>query len=311
MSELARPLLESVPVRARSREMKKFAIQLWGGLGNQLFQIAAARALSVKHGASFNVDSSWPDLSRRDNTSGLRHRLKRIPQETWLPRKLDPVSVYKYLRSSKLPSNRLHMRGQSEVLELRAGAQGISKEILNQTHTLVGFFDNSWGLETIAETNSKIEISYTERDVRNATQAAGSDPLSLSYTTIHLRRGDYRKDSSTFGLLDFQFYKKAIQLIQCEQPVLVLSDDTDEAAKLTKFLGLRDAVILGSDTLTKFETLFLMENADTAIMANSTFSWWGAMLGNQDKQILAPDPWYRGGSNKAPGVRVTHVSHNW
>lgn len=291
--------------------MKKFTLQLWGGLGNQLFQLAAARALSVKHGASFNVDSSWPDLSRRDNTFGLRRRLKRIDKENWLPGNLDPVSLYRYLRSSKLPSNRIHLRGKREVFELKEGAKGISREVLSETHKLVGFFDDAWGFEVITDTSSKLEISYTERDVRNATQAAGFDPLNLGYTTIHLRRGDYRKGSSTFGLLDFQFYKKTIELIESEQPLLVLTDETEEASKLAKFLGLRDAIILGSDTLTRFETLFLMENAATAVLANSTFSWWGAMLGNQEKKIFAPDPWYRGGSGKAPGARVTHVPHHW
>lgn len=114
---------------------------------------------------------------------------------------------------------------------------------------------------------------------------------------IHVRGGDYHSLSKSMGILGVGFYRKALSLaqnIQPDSPTWIFSDDVQLVKKLLNELELKiQKTILPDSGLTAAETLVLISNCNIKIIANSTFSWWAAYLGNQTEKVIAPKPWNR------------------
>ena len=111
--------------------------------------------------------------------------------------------------------------------------------------------------------------------------------------SLHVRRGDYVKMSDKYTSLGDTYYNKALSKIEDYSKVIVFSDDIDWCRK--EFLvnhqdRKRFEFIDGELDVTD---LYLMSKIKNNIIANSTFSWWGAMLNsNEDKQVIAPWEWF-------------------
>ncbi len=121
------------------------------------------------------------------------------------------------------------------------------------------------------------------------------DKLSVS---VHVRRGDYVANPVTnevHGFLGTSYYEKAIQYLQSKikSPVFfVFSDDIEWAEKNLKTD--HPLVFVDHNGGEKdYEDLRLMWNCKYHIIANSSFSWWGAWLSNYDGQyVIAPKNWF-------------------
>jgi hypothetical protein len=118
---------------------------------------------------------------------------------------------------------------------------------------------------------------------------------------IHMRLGNYLGHQDTYGSLSPQYFKSAIAAaLQNEKEkidyIYLFSDDIDSASADLELgeLGIPIKLFGGGIGLTDEETLFLMSRSDSLIISNSTFSWWAAALGNQDKRVYAPDTWFKG-----------------
>jgi len=112
---------------------------------------------------------------------------------------------------------------------------------------------------------------------------------------IHIRKGDYSeiKNSKIFGLCSSDYYKKAIirmhSLLNVELKYYIFSDDLKYAKSLLGDELAYNYVDINNES----EELFLMHKCKHQIIANSTFSWWGATLNkNDNKVIICPFPWY-------------------
>ena len=112
---------------------------------------------------------------------------------------------------------------------------------------------------------------------------------------IHIRKGDYveKKNKDLYGLCSESYYYSSIELINSrvvgEKDFYVFSDDIEYSKNLLsngfdfKFIEINNEV----------EELFLMHKCKHQIIANSTFSWWGATLNtNDNKVVVYPNPWY-------------------
>ena len=84
------------------------------------------------------------------------------------------------------------------------------------------------------------------------------------------------------------YYKSALDLFDSDREVIIFSDDTEWCKEQELFADDRFAVAEGGD---QFYDLCLMSMCDDFIIANSTFSWWGAWLGNRGK-VIAPKNWF-------------------
>lgn len=108
--------------------------------------------------------------------------------------------------------------------------------------------------------------------------------------SIHVRRGDYLKYPKHHPVQDIEYYKNAISLFKENIIFLVFSDDIEWCKQ--NFKGLSDNLIFVENN-EDYEDLYLMSKCNHNIIANSSFSWWGAWLNNNpDKKVIAPKNWF-------------------
>jgi hypothetical protein len=115
---------------------------------------------------------------------------------------------------------------------------------------------------------------------------------------IHIRRGDYLNDRKVryiHGILGEDYYKKSISYIKkkVKNPTFfIFSDDIELVKKTFSFFNNKKYIF--TDTKSSINDLYLMSNCKHFIIANSTFSWWGAWLSkNKYKIVCAPKRWLR------------------
>lgn len=117
------------------------------------------------------------------------------------------------------------------------------------------------------------------------------------FISVHVRRGDYTKEYYT--ILGSNYYYKALATLP-DLPVYVFTDDLDEAMRV---IPTYDKIFSG-DT---FYDLNLMTHAKYSIIANSSYSWWGAWLSNAEK-IIAPKSWF---GPQSPFNTIDMIPPNW
>lgn len=120
---------------------------------------------------------------------------------------------------------------------------------------------------------------------------------------LHIRRGDYVDNTFYVNLWETDYYKKALALFPNERFIVFYRDnqgwDKDKEDRqwcrdnLTPLIG--DRFELAPKENTEWEDLNLMASCKGIIMANSSFSWWGAFLGNPDKKVICPKEWFSDG----------------
>jgi hypothetical protein len=118
---------------------------------------------------------------------------------------------------------------------------------------------------------------------------------SKQLTSIHVRRGDYKKYPEHHPILKLQYYKNAINkfIKQGKSSFLVFSDDLDWCRK--NFTGpfFKDIEIIYSNNEFDYIDMYLMSRCKNNIIANSSFSWWAAWLNNNNgKTVIAPNKWF-------------------
>lgn len=126
----------------------------------------------------------------------------------------------------------------------------------------------------------------------------GQDIKPIDMVAIHVRRGDYVNNPFYVDLTKTGYYEQAMAEFP-DASFLVFSDDIEWCKRQAIF---KDCEFSGQDELTD---LNLMAGCKGIIMANSSFSWWGAFLGDQNKKVIAPKLWY------ADGEERTKLLPNW
>jgi hypothetical protein len=116
---------------------------------------------------------------------------------------------------------------------------------------------------------------------------------------IHVRRGDFKNHASTVGLLSPSYYFNAVESLDAKVgkrlPVVVFSDEIEDAREMLEPLSARvHEWISPPRESSASESLLLMSRATAIVIANSTFSWWGAKLG-RPKLVAAPKKWFKSG----------------
>lgn len=107
-----------------------------------------------------------------------------------------------------------------------------------------------------------------------------------NYIAIHVRRQDYVNQPNYHPVCSLDYYNNALELVSKKIPVVVFSDD------ILWCKGNIEAELYMENT-TNIQDLYLMTQATHNIIANSSFSWWGAWLNqNPDKIVIAPETWF-------------------
>lgn len=249
-----------------------------GGLGNQLFCYAVAKSIANKLNTRLEADLLYlvRDQQRRFELDSFNSKITSVRS----PNRRFPLRIGRMLPVGRVFFER-SPRFDAKVLTVGNGV------------TIDGYFQSWRYFEGIERelANELREISSPSYTFQSLLAKVLEQPNS---TFLHIRRGDYEK--SGFGLVSGGFYDKAIKLIEAvdgPQEIFVLSDDPLGANKvLPKSLRERCTTLPGSDSIRPIEILNLMASTRHSVIANSTFSWWGAWLSQPDAGlVIFPRPW--------------------
>jgi hypothetical protein len=106
--------------------------------------------------------------------------------------------------------------------------------------------------------------------------------------SLHIRRGDYLVNSENHPPCSIEYYEQALKQFSDYDKVIIFSDDSEWCKEQELFDGDN---FLVSETGDQFLDLCLMTLCNGHIIANSSFSWWGAWLSNTEK-VVAPSKWF-------------------
>ena len=110
---------------------------------------------------------------------------------------------------------------------------------------------------------------------------------------LHIRRGDFLTNNANHNNLTLDYYATALSKFEDDRNVIIFSDDTEWCKQQELFSGDR---FLVSESSNPYVDLCLMSMCSDFIIANSSFSWWGAWLANKGT-VIAPEKWF--GPNNA------------
>lgn len=278
--------------------------RLSGGLGNQLFQYALGRALSLKnkdelkldtHFFGLGIEKARPfKLSHFNISAGIAQKADfrkiGIPSQA----NQDLLSkilrkIYRMLEESKpLPKRKV-------VIERRFDFDPDIMEIKSSC-----YLSGVWQSEKYFKDSE--DIIRKEFTLKNNPSAAAESwmrkAMECNSVSIHIRRGDYVEDPRTnrfHGVCSPEYYARAISLIsqKIKDPIFfIFSDDIDWVKDNFKISHL--AHYVSDKKIPDYEELIIMSRCRHHITANSTFSWWGAWLNeNKDKIVIAPEEWFK------------------
>jgi len=122
--------------------------------------------------------------------------------------------------------------------------------------------------------------------------------LQSNSVSIHIRRGDYLSDNfkdGFGGVCTDEYYTKAIQFIKEKIEIPVFYVFTDDKDWVSNNFELEGALYINSNTgIDSWQDMYLMSQCKHNIIANSSFSWWGAWLNSNEKKIvIAPKLWWK------------------
>ncbi|WP_020598002.1 alpha-1,2-fucosyltransferase [Spirosoma panaciterrae] len=264
------------------------------GLGNQLFQYAAARSLSLRNKTAFYVDLSYylyeyPDDTSRSFKLGFFSVPYRILQES-------PVEYLS--KSTKLFPNRSL---RPFFLFLKEKQFHFDPTIL-QAHAGCVIMEGFWQSECYFRDHAEIirrELQLSKSpssEFEGYHQQIQATPVPVS---VHVRRGDYVNHpefSKTFGFIGLDYYKTAIRHLTktIKNPHFYVFSDDKEWARANLPLPTDSVFVTNTGPSGDVADLVLMSTCHHHIIANSSFSWWGAWLNpNPDKLVITPKLWYK------------------
>ena len=263
---------------------------LFGGLGNQLFQFATGKALAARLGVELRFDARYFDIPRPDELCihHFGHQTKDV----------DRSEMPATRQQGLVPYIAGKLRGMPYALFKETGlAYDPAFEGLGDNTYLKGYWQSERYFRDHADlVRSSLEIVTppTPENARLLDELSGVLPISL-----HVRRGDYvsnPKFNATHGTCDLDYYHRAADLMaeRCKQDVVfyTFSDEPDWVRENLK-LPHEMRVDSHNGPQHNYEDIRLMRHCAHHIIANSSFSWWGAWLNpNPDKIVVTPSRWF-------------------
>ena len=271
-----------------------------GGLGNQMFQYAAARALSAAKGQPLYLDVSDFSGYRLHNGFELS-RVFNFKFETAEARHLRHVlgwrSCRPLRRMLKLPQM-AWLRGDHFVVEPHFHYWPGFFVVPDDCY-LAGYWQSEKyfkSIEGIIRNEFSFNTPLAGMNAELANQIKGANAVSL-----HIRRGDYVQNArtlATHGVCSLDYYRTAIRYIaqRTEHPLFFLFSDDIAWVKDNLKIDFPCQHVDHNHGIESYNDMHLMSLCRHHIIANSSFSWWGAWLNSgADKIIVAPQKWFVNG----------------
>ncbi|MEK7568562.1 MAG: alpha-1,2-fucosyltransferase [Patescibacteria group bacterium] len=282
-------------------------VKLKGGLGNQMFQYATGLEVVSVCSQTLKLDITGYD-DPRYVTADTPRQYRMFPFNlSAVIATPDEVKSYKYPFGIFSKAMRFF-----NFRILKRYYVDYDPNFFKKSHNYIeGYFQSEKNFidvkdkvfkEFALKKELESEVFLTEKNKIDKTRSV----------SVHIRRGDYVSDPKTniaHGLCSKEYYEKTINLIKAkvESPVFYFfSDDIDWVKK--EFGEHSDFRYVSNPTLQDYEELVLMSSCAHNIIANSSFSWWGAYLNqNPNKIVIAPKKWV----NKEPDPQPNIIPEGW
>ena len=276
-------------------ERRQVTIRVFGGLGNQLFQYYYGQYLKKEFGYKIIYDVSWAKAQRvvhsgnisffslEDQVDGLedeRSKRSRILHQFFLSNR--PVF---YLAK--------YMLGFLNKIQISSsiGYSSRDYQLNKRTNEVVGYFQ-TWKY-FVDSGGKKLHI--------NSASASSWYYSTLRYIEgldsvgVHIRRGDYKQNHKSIGLLELTYFEELINEIHKANPQSYFLIFTDDESCLD--LNLPDYInwqqVVPPNDSHPAESLLLLSSCKTICLSNSTFSYWAALFADNSTVRYVPRKWYR------------------
>jgi hypothetical protein len=282
-------------------------VSLFGGLGNQMFQYAAAKALAQRHRVPLALDlSGFSDSGIVMPRRFLLDRL-RVPEAVAGSEGTGVSKAVKYFFRAKWMGRIDSLLGCSGLPKLPQSPHFYREphfhydptfEALGPRTAVFGYFQSERYFGPIARDLRKW-FAPRERLAGAAADVLARIEASRLPASVHIRRGDYLNPGTAefHGILGEPYYREALGrlggAIRGEPELFVFSDDPEAAEQVLNFVPSSRLTHVRGAPERPWEDMALMARCRHHVIANSSFSWWGAWLNRApDKVVVAPRAWF-------------------
>lgn len=274
---------------------------LSGGLGNQMFEYAAGRALSMRYDTDLFVDLYL--LQKKTKATIRSYELSVFNIEAPISQSIlnkIAIKVFGAIRSKSIRYSFLDKFGIFR--DEKAQYYDTKFENLPKDTTLFGYFQNE---NYFKEISRQLKVDFTFKTPLTGKNDKIRHKIEQENSvSIHIRRGDYINTNTNLPILDLSYYKKAIEYIisEIDNPYFFIFSDGIEWVKINLDLSnLNHEFIDWNKNEHSYIDMQLMSLCKNNIIANSSFSWWAGWLNNNpDKMVIAPRKWYKGDTGIYP-----------
>lgn len=286
-------------------------MRLMGGLGNQMFQYALGRRLALDRKVPLKLDiTTWYQI-HSNHPYGLDNYT--------INAQIAPIEeINKFIKKNlggfggKIYRNIQKHLSYYKRRIIDEKYFSFDDGIINKTSKEV-YLNGFWQSEKyFAPISTTIRDEFSYMGLLSPQARSCEERIkSCMSISLHVRRGDYVSENSTnqiFGICSINYYQNATKYlfnIFPDAKLFIFSDDISWVRQNLSFLPAREFIELRGKKR-DIEELKLMSLCKHHIVANSSFSWWGAWLNpSSNKVVIAPDPWF----NK-PGIDTCDLYPN-
>jgi hypothetical protein len=271
-------------------------LHLTGGLGNQMFQYAFGRATAARLGADFKLELTDPTLVIHNGYE--LERIFNIQASQAMQADMQAVlGVYRH----KLIRKAFKVTGLNKIFK----SSCVEEPHFHFSPGMLSISDNSYingywqsekyflGIEDEIRSEFAFKLPMSQQNAEVAKIISQTNSVSL-----HVRRNDFANNSSVnsiHGLCSLEYYKSAIRYIaeRVECPSFYIFSDDSTWVKGNLKIDYPFEFVDHNRGRESFNDMRLMSWCQHHIIANSSFSWWGAWLNkNPDKIVIAPKRWF-------------------
>ena len=237
-----------------------------GQLGNQMFQYAATKGIARKLGVSYTIP---------DHTESIRDALgNNLHIELFKCFNFKPENTGLIPSDKFLSEEGFHYQNKFFNADRR------------NDFSLYGFFQTEKYFKHI-EDEIRQDFKFNST-IQGECEPIVDEIFDQGPIALHIRRGDFLINSGNHHNLSLDYYEEALSKFAPDREVILFSDDIFWACSQELFKPDR---FLLSEGNSSYHDLYMMTQCSDFIIANSTFSWWGAWLGNTGR-VIAPYKWF-------------------
>ena len=279
-------------------------VNITGGLGNQMFQYAFALALQHRHPEEkVYIDTQHYHTIFFKKFKGINLHNGYEIDKVFPKAKLPIAGFWQLAKISYWIPNYVLSRIGRKLLPLRKTEYmppysmnyTFNKEALERKGDC--YYEGYWqSAHHFTEIKTELQEVYNQSEPNEYNAGLIKEIERTESVGIHVRRGDYLNEPEFRGICGVEYYQKAIKDVLSDgkkHTFFIFSNDMQWCREnLDPLMAGHDLLfVTGNTGKQSCWDMFLMTHCKDLIIANSSFSWWGAFLNKSIKRVYAPDPW--------------------